>query len=93
MSHTVLTNTGNPKICYFGLVFCIFTSLNSTKTSSTFSVLRPLYFDLLSNLQLLLVEKNRSTVLLEVKFRLKSVGRSTEKVEDMKMVEVHKRSN
>ena len=80
------------------------------RISSTFSVLRPLYFELFiltrllrplyfeffSNLDFLLVEKYRSKysfgwskVLVEVK----SVGRSTEKVEDMDMVEVPKSSN
>ena len=42
-----------------------------------------LYFDLFANLDLSLVEKYRSKY---------SFGRSTEKIEDMKMVEVQKRS-
>ena len=66
--------------------------------SSTFSVFRPRYFDLLSNLDFLLVEKYRSKYSLsrnkDVRFKdVKSVGRSTEKIEDMKMVEVQKMSN
>jgi len=59
------------------------------------ALLRPLYFDLLWNPDFLLVEKyrpkysfGRSNLLVEVK----SLGRSTAKVEDMKMVEVQKRS-
>ena len=49
------------------------------RISTTFSVLRPLYFDLLSNLDFLLVEKHRSKyrfgrskVFVEVKFGQKS---------------------
>ena len=45
--------------CLLKLLFCRIFDKNFG-VSSTFSVLRPLYFDILSNLDFLLVEKHRS---------------------------------
>ena len=69
------------------------------------ALLRLAYFDIFPNLDFLLVEKHRSTYSFgrskvwpkrskescDKKVEVKSVGRSTERVEDMKMVKVQKR--
>ena len=64
------------------------------RISSSFSVLRPLYFDLFTSTSVLRhFVKSGLLIGRDLQVEVKSVGRSTEKVEDMKMVEVQKRSN
>ena len=70
------------------LTFSVLRKFSVLFRTST-ALLRPLYFDLLSNMDFLLVEKHRSKYSLVKTLEVKSVGRSTEKVELMRTRELY----